>query len=182
LVDVYVQKLTNTEIPSYAYDTDAGMDVRAVEDVIIPPGGTALVKTGLAVAIPEGYEIQVRPRSGCSAKTKLRIANAPGTIDAGYRGELCIIVDNTSRDYYWKTDTEIQRIPESAVLGINGKEITPDTAVSGNHGYYKICKGDRIAQIVLCAVSKANLIPCSDINDVGGDGRQASGFGSSGVK
>lgn len=85
-------------LPSYAKDGDAGMDVRAAETIEIQPGTTVLVPTGLKVAIPDGYEIQVRPRSGLSLKTPLRVANAPGTIDAGYRDEICIIMQNISKD------------------------------------------------------------------------------------
>lgn len=180
-VDVWIQKLSeDAELPFYAHETDAGMDVRANEDVVIPPGESRMIHTGLAVAIPCGYEIQVRPRSGCSAKTKLRISNSPGTIDAGYRGELCILVDNISESSYWEGDT-IHRIPETAVFGIDGKEVTPNTAVCKNNGYYRICKGDRIAQIVLCEVPKANLKICSDVSAISGDGRGSGGMGSSGT-
>ena len=70
----------NAKIPTYANDTDAGMDVYALEDITIHPGETVLVKTGLKVAIPVGYEIQVRPKSGRALKTKMRVANTPGTI------------------------------------------------------------------------------------------------------
>jgi len=82
-------------IPQYAHPTDAGADVYAVEETTIAAGETKIVKTGIAVAIPVGYEIQVRPRSGLSLKSGLRIANAPGTIDADYRGEIGIIMTNT---------------------------------------------------------------------------------------
>lgn len=80
-------------IPSYAKAGDAGFDFYAIEDVMINDGETALVRTGLKVAIPESYEIQIRPRSGLSLKSGLRIANSPGTIDSGYRGEVCIICE-----------------------------------------------------------------------------------------
>lgn len=70
----------NAKIPTYANDTDAGLDIYALEDITINPGETVLVKTGLKVAIPIGYELQVRPKSGRSLKTKLRVANTPGTI------------------------------------------------------------------------------------------------------
>lgn len=86
------------QLPAYAREGDAGMDVRAAEPVEIQPGETVLIPTGLKVAIPDGYEIQVRPRSGLSLKTPLRLANAPGTIDAGYRDEICIIMQNTAKD------------------------------------------------------------------------------------
>ena len=74
------------------------MDVRAAETVTIQSGETMLVPTGLKVAIPDGYEIQVRPRSGLSLKIALRLANAPGTIDAGYRDEMQVIIQNTAAD------------------------------------------------------------------------------------
>lgn len=82
-------------IPQYAHPTDAGADICAVEETKLEPGETKIVKTGIAVAIPAGYEIQVRPRSGLSLKSGLRIANAPGTIDTEYRGEIGVIMTNT---------------------------------------------------------------------------------------
>ncbi len=85
-------------LPAYAKKGDAGMDVRAAVDVTVPPLKTAIVPTGLKVAIPAGYEIQVRPRSGLSLKTSLRIPNSPGTIDSGYRDEVGIIVYNCDPD------------------------------------------------------------------------------------
>lgn len=84
-VTVYFEKVTpDAKIPTFAHDGDAGMDVYANESYVINPGETVLVKTGIKVAIPKGYELQVRPRSGLSAKTKLRVANAPGTIKVIY--------------------------------------------------------------------------------------------------
>lgn len=85
----------NAKLPTYAHDTDAGADIYLPEDVVIYPHtfGT-LVHTGLKVALPRGWEFQVRPRSGLSSKTALRVSNTPGTIDAGFRGEVCVIVDN----------------------------------------------------------------------------------------
>jgi dUTP pyrophosphatase len=82
-------------VPQYSTPGAAGFDLVAIETVILNPGETKLVKTGLAVEIPAGYEMQVRPRSGTSLKTTLRVANAPGTIDSDYRGEVCVIVTNT---------------------------------------------------------------------------------------
>lgn len=96
-VIVYIEKCDpEARIPEYSRPGDAGMDVFAVCNVIIPPQETVLVKTGLKVAITEGYEIQIRPRSGLSLKTPLRIPNSPGTIDAGYRDEIGVIISNTS--------------------------------------------------------------------------------------
>lgn len=92
-----VKIVNKSQFPLPAYETlgAAGMDVRATESVPIYPQETKLLKTGLFVGIPQGYEIQVRPRSGLSLKTGLRVANAPGTIDSDYRGEICIIMTNT---------------------------------------------------------------------------------------
>ena len=98
-VEVFVELCReDVQIPQYAREGDAGMDIRAAETVVIAPKKTVLIPTGLKVAIPDGYEIQVRPRSGLSLKTPLRVANSPGTIDAGYRDEVCIIMQNTSDD------------------------------------------------------------------------------------
>lgn len=86
---------SDAELPNYAHATDAGADICAIKDTIIQPGNTLPVSTGIAVAIPKGYEIQVRPRSGLSLKSPLRIANAPGTIDSEYRGEIKVLMTNT---------------------------------------------------------------------------------------
>lgn len=96
-IPVKIIKLNSDAIiPQYAHPTDAGADICAIEETKLEPGETKIVKTGLAVAIPIGYEIQVRPRSGLSLKSGLRIANAPGTIDTDYRGEIGIIMTNTN--------------------------------------------------------------------------------------
>ena len=80
--------------PARAHDGDAGFDLRAVEAAEIPPGGRASVGTGLAVAIPEGHAGLVVPRSGLAARHGISLANAPGLIDAGYRGELRVLLMN----------------------------------------------------------------------------------------
>ena len=85
-------------IPKYQKEGDAGFDLYAVEDVMIHASQTKVIKTGLKMAIPDGYEIQIRPRSGLSLKTGLRVANSPGTIDSGYRGEVGVIMHNIN-DY-----------------------------------------------------------------------------------
>ena len=98
-VDVHVEICREgVTLPAYAKPGDAGMDVRAAVDVSIAPGETKIVPTGLKVAIPEGYEIQVRPRSGLSLKTSTRVPNSPGTIDSGYRDEVGIIIWNSSAE------------------------------------------------------------------------------------
>lgn len=84
----------NARLPQYAHDGDAGCDVFALDDYTVGAKQTMLIPLGFKVAIPKGYELQVRPRSGMSLKTKIRISNAPGTIDSTYRGEVGVIIDN----------------------------------------------------------------------------------------
>ena len=81
-------------LPAYAHPSDAGMDVRSVEELVIPAGKRALVHTGLVVLLPPLYEAQVRPRSGLALKFRVTVLNTPGTIDSGYRGEIGVILAN----------------------------------------------------------------------------------------
>ena len=148
------------KIPTYAHKGDAGMDVYSTIDVTIAPGETKLIPLGFKVAIPEGYELQVRPRSGFSLRTHLRVANAPGTIDSGYRDEVGIILHNCA--------------PTIQDFGDGRSE----TCLYGPS--YTISKGDRIAQLVLQAVPTALFIKTSDISKIGED--RNGGFGSTGVK
>jgi dUTP pyrophosphatase len=102
-VPVLVKRLAHGEgldLPAYATDGAAGMDVLAAEDVELAPGGRHAVATGLSVAIPAGFEIQVRPRSGLALKHGISMPNAPGTIDSDYRGELKIILINHGSDLF----------------------------------------------------------------------------------
>jgi dUTP pyrophosphatase len=87
-------------LPAYATDGAAGMDVLSAEDVTIAPGGRHAVATGLAVAIPPGFEMQVRPRSGLALRHGISVPNTPGTIDSDYRGELKIILINHGDDEF----------------------------------------------------------------------------------
>ena len=91
-------ELTNQDsvLPKYAYPSDSGFDLHASEEVIIGPFGRALVPTGLKVSFEEGYEIQVRPKSGLTIKQGLTVLNTPGTVDQGYTGEIQVIVFNTN--------------------------------------------------------------------------------------
>ncbi|MEY4159840.1 MAG: hypothetical protein RLZZ136_461 [Pseudomonadota bacterium] len=96
-VPVLVKRLPHSEglaLPAYATAGAAGMDVLAAEDVTLDPGARHAVATGLAMAIPHGFEIQVRPRSGLALKHGVTVPNTPGTIDSDYRGELKIIMIN----------------------------------------------------------------------------------------
>jgi dUTP pyrophosphatase len=86
-------------VPSYAHPGDAGADLYALEDTVIFPGETSAVRTGIAVEIPEGWEIQVRPRSGWALKRpEYLLPNSPGTIDSGYRDEVKVLVRNATTD------------------------------------------------------------------------------------
>ena len=93
---VKVINKSGNPLPAYASALAAGLDVRAdnAEPIVLPPLGRALVPTGLFLEIPAGYEVQVRPRSGLAAKRGVTVLNAPGTIDADYRGEVCVILVN----------------------------------------------------------------------------------------
>ena len=96
-VAVRIRRLPHGEglaLPAYATPGAAGMDVLSAEDVTLAPGARHAVATGLSVALPEGYEIQVRPRSGLALKHGISIPNTPGTIDSDYRGELKVILIN----------------------------------------------------------------------------------------
>jgi dUTP pyrophosphatase len=90
-----VKKLTpEATLPSYAREGDAGLDLFAAAQVVIPPGKSALVPTGIAIELPSGTEAQVRPRSGLALKHSLTVLNTPGTVDEGYRGEVGVILIN----------------------------------------------------------------------------------------
>ena len=109
-VAVFIEYCRDTaREPSYAHLTDAGCDVYAAESGIIKPGETVIVPTGLKIAVPVDWMLSVRPRSGLSAKTKIRVANAPGTIDAGYRDEIGIILTNTDPliDFHYEVGDRI---------------------------------------------------------------------------
>jgi dUTP diphosphatase len=94
-LQIQVQRLdTELPLPAYARDGDAGADVVAAQDVTLAPGERALVPTGIAIALPPGYAAFVHPRSGLAARAGIGLVNAPGTIDAGYRGEIKVIVIN----------------------------------------------------------------------------------------
>ena len=129
--------------PAYATEGSVGLDLPAAveEPLVIGPGARVLVPTGFALAIPPGYEGQIRPRSGLAAKHGITIPNAPGTIDSDYRGEV-------------------------KVLLLNGGEES-----------LTIKRGDRVAQLVIAPVVRAELIEVSDLDETK---RGAGGFGHTG--
>ena len=128
--------------PQYAHSGDAGADLTAAEAVRIDPGQRVTVGTGVSVAIPEGFAGFVVPRSGLAARHGITIVNTPGTIDAGYRGEIRVILLNTD-----------------------------STAA------YDIAVGDRIAQLVLVPIARAEFIPVAELP---ASARGTGGFGSTG--
>lgn len=153
----------DAKMPAYAHLTDAGMDVFATEAITINPGETKLIPLGIKVALPIGYELQVRPKSGCSLKSKLRVANTPGTIDAGYRDEIGVIVDNI--DPYIK----------HAEMDENGRLYNVEFGSSITIG-----KGEKFAQLVLSEVPKAVFYEVETVAGMGED--RQGGFGSTGDK
>ncbi len=101
MIKVRIKKIKKDAIiPRYAYDGDAGVDIYSAEDYTLKPGERALVSTGIKIAIPDGYEAQIRPRSGLALKYGISICNTPGTIDSGYRGEVCAIVINHGKNVF----------------------------------------------------------------------------------
>ncbi len=129
-------------LPSYAKGGDAGADLFARVDVTLAPGQRQLVPTGISIALPDGYVALVHPRSGLAIKNGVTMVNSPGTVDAGFRGELQIILINHD----------------------------PSESVT-----FK--RGDRIAQLVIQQVERADFI---EVENLPGSGRGTGGFGSTG--
>ena len=138
-----VQRLhPDAVLPAYAHAGDAGLDLTALQAHHLEPGERVAAPTGLAVAIPDGWVGLVHPRSGLALRHGLTVANAPGTIDAGYRGEVKVLLVN---------------------LGAEGVDIEV---------------GDRIAQLVLQRVGRAQVV---EVDALPSTGRGEGGFGSTGV-
>lgn len=98
MTNIKIELLNGATVPSYAREGDAGADLVANEPAIVPAGSRALVKTGIKIAIPAGYVGLVHPRSGLALKSGITVLNTPGTIDAGYRGEVGVILFNTTAE------------------------------------------------------------------------------------
>lgn len=159
----------DAKAPAYAHETDSGMDVFALEDITLAPGEQKIIPIGIKVALPAGYELQVRPKSGVSAKTKLRVANAPGTIDAGYRDEIGVIIENV--------EPPIRSIATDFAESPN--DFIPVGAIEFGRSY-TIGKGQKFAQLVLSEVPKAVLYEVESVGEIGED--RGGGFGSTGLK
>ncbi len=129
-------------LPRRAHPGDAGYDLHALEDLVLRPGERALERTGIAIELPDGHAGWVVPRSGLAARHGIALVNAPGLIDAGYRGEVCVLVLNTDREAPF--------------------EINP---------------GDRIAQLVVAAVSAPEVVEVDALEE---SARAEGGFGSTG--
>lgn len=153
-----IKRLTpDAVVPTKAHASDSGFDLYAVEDVVLTPGASTIVKTGIAIELPPGYEAQIRPRSGITAKTKLRVQL--GTVDNGFTGELGIITDNVSR-------------------GTNRQAAF--TVKGGGEGDYVIYKGDKLAQLVVTELPAVVAVEVSGFTNA--TTRGVNGFGSSGVR
>ncbi len=139
-----LQDKLDVPLPTYESEGSSGMDIRAgVKDpVVLKPGEIKLIPTGLAVSIPDGYEAQIRPRSGLALKNGIGMVNSPGTIDSDYRGEVAIILIN------WGTEA------------------------------FTVKRGDRIAQMIISKVYKAELTETDDLDMTF---RGQGGFGHTGV-
>ena len=124
MIDVKIKRTENLMWPKYATPQSAGADVRSKIDTIVPAHGRTLVPTGMFIALPVGYEIHVRPRSGLALKKGITVLNTPGTIDADYRGEIGVILFNTSdKDFEVKAGDRIAQIVLNKVEQINWVEV-----------------------------------------------------------
>jgi len=101
MIDIKMKRISEEAvIPCYVHKGDAGMDLYSIEEKVISPGETALIHTGIQIELPEFTEAQIRPRSGLALKHSVTVLNSPGTIDEGYRGEICIILINHGREIF----------------------------------------------------------------------------------
>ena len=124
-LQLHVKLLTPTaSLPARATENSSCFDVCADMEGVIAPGARALVKTGLSVAVPRGYEVQVRSRSGLALKKGVAVLNSPGTVDADYRGEVCVILVNLGAEPF-----AFQRGDRIAQLGVYRVEMCPAVAV-----------------------------------------------------
>lgn len=169
VVSIPIEIMEHGTQPRYAHATDAGMDIYAPEEIEIAPGEQTIIKAGFKVAIPQGYALLVQPRSGLSAKTKLRICNTPGLIDSGYRDEVGVIIENI--------EPKIKDIDIEQTMDKDGKVIVTTKSVEFGSSY-TIHKGDRIAQLRLVEAPQINFVPVDTILDFESD--RDGGFGSTG--
>ena len=156
----------NAQIPKYAHLGDGAVDLYSPADYTINPGETVIISCDIKVALPYGYAFLIHPRSGTSAKTKLRIANSIGLVDSQYKGVIGVIVENIEppiKDITYKFDDSGRPILTSV---LHGKS-------------YSISKGERFAQMRLVEVPTANFFQVESVEGIGDD--RGGGFGSSGT-
>lgn len=166
IIHIPCQLEEGVQLPIYAHETDAGLDIYAREEITINPGETKIIGTGIKTAIPEGYAILIQPRSGQSVKTKLRIANTPGLIDSGYRDEIGVIIENIEPPFK-DIDYEFDDNGEIHIKSILHGEA------------YTIAEGQRFAQMRLVQVPKAEFVQVESVGEIGED--RGGGFGSTGI-
>ena len=140
MIKILIKRLSKeVALPKYETSGSSGMDLSANinTDIIIDPGKTAIIPTGLALSIPRGFEIQIRPRSGLAAKQKISVLNTPGTIDADYRGEIKVILINLGRDSFKvEKGIRIAQMVVSPVIQAQLKEVNDlDETVRGKGGF-----------------------------------------------
>ena len=165
IIEIPCELSDGTQLPTYANEGDAGLDIYSPEEYTINPGETKIIPTGIKCAIPKGYAILIQPRSGQSAKTKLRIANTPGLIDSGYRDEIGVIVENIEPPFK-DIDYEFDDNGEIHIKSIlHGEAFT-------------ITKGQRFAQMRLVQVPAAAFVEVNSVANLGED--RGGGFGHTG--
>jgi dUTP pyrophosphatase len=165
IIEIPCEVSEGVELPTYANEGDAGLDIYSPKEYTINPGETIIIPTGIKVAIPKGYAILIQPRSGQSVKTKLRIANTPGLIDSGYRDEIGVIIENIEPPF---KDIEYH-------FDDNGKPII-DSILHGQAD--TIAEGQRFAQMRLVQVPTASFVQVDSVSNLGED--RGGGFGHTG--
>lgn len=123
--------ITGDQIPEYAHAGDAGADLRSAETLVLEPGERALIGTGVAIALPDGYAAFIVPRSGLAAKHGITIVNSPGTVDAGYRGEIKVTLLNTDQQQPFNISAG-DRIAQMIIMPITRASFIPVETLPGS--------------------------------------------------
>ncbi|MDP3209889.1 MAG: dUTP diphosphatase [Rhodoglobus sp.] len=124
--------ISSSSVPRYAHPGDAGADLMAAESVTLAPGARATVPTGVSIALPAGYVGFVVPRSGLAARHGITIVNSPGTVDAGYRGEILVTILNTDAEHPFEVQTG-DRIAQLIVMPVSRARFIPVQRLPGSH-------------------------------------------------